>query len=107
RFIPAVEYLQANRARSLLMESMRETLAEVDVYVSPSYGANNLLITNLTGHPCVVVPNGFPEEDSPKSITFCAPMWGEAAALEVARAYQQATDWNDRRPEAFDPSGEE
>lgn len=105
RFIPAVEYLQANRARSLLMQSMRETLAEVDVYVSPSFGADNLLITNLTGHPCVVLPNGFPEEDSPKSITFCAPMWGEAAALEVARAYQQATDWNDRRPEAFDPTG--
>lgn len=105
RFIPAVEYIQANRARTRLMHQMRETLAGFDVYVSPSYGGDNLLITNLTGHPCVVLPNGFPEEDGPKSITFCAPMWGEAAALEVARAYQQATDWNDRRPGAFDPGG--
>ncbi len=103
RFIPAVEYLQANRARTLLMQQMREALEGFDVYDSPSYGGENLLITNLTGHPCVVVPNGFPEEDSPKSITFCAPMWGEAAALEVARAYQQATDFEERRPEAYDP----
>lgn len=104
RFIPAVEYLQANRMRTLLGRDMRDTLAEVDVYVAPSFrGSSNLVLTNLTGHPCVVVPNGFPEPDSPKSITFCAPMYREAAALGVAEAYQDATDWEERHPDRFTP----
>ncbi len=103
RFIPAVEYLQANRLRTLLGREMRATLAGIDAYVSPSFGSGNLLATNLTGHPCVVVPNGFPEPDAPKSITFCAPMYGEAAALEVAEAYQEATGWEERHPDRFAP----
>ena len=104
RFVPAVEYLQANRLRTLLAREMRDVLAEVDAYVAPSFrGSDNLLVTNLTGHPCAVVPNGFPEPDSPKSITFCAPMYREAAALEVAEAYQDATDWEERHPEPFVP----
>lgn len=103
RFIPAVEYIQANRLRTLLGREMREALSGVDAYVSPSFGGGNLLVTNLTGHPCVVVPNGFPEPDAPKSITFCAPMYREAAALEVAEAYQDATGWEERHPEQFTP----
>lgn len=104
RFVPAVEYLQANRLRTLLGRDMREAVADVDVYVAPSFrGSANLLVTNLTGHPCVVVPNGFPEPDSPKSITFCAPMYREAAALEAAEAYQDATGWEERHPERFVP----
>src|SRR5687768_12984342 len=58
QMIPAVAYLQANRIRTLAMREMDRILAEIDVYVSPTYGGNNLLLTNLTGHPSVVVQIG-------------------------------------------------
>jgi Asp-tRNA(Asn)/Glu-tRNA(Gln) amidotransferase A subunit family amidase len=104
RLIPAVEYLQANRLRRLLQEDMNELLRGVDAYVAPSFQGGNLLVTNLTGHPCVAVPDGF-VDGRPASITICAPMYGEAAALEVARAYQEATPWDKRHPAAFGGSG--
>ncbi len=104
RFVPAVEYVQANRMRSLRGREMADALSEVDAYVAPSFrGSANLLITNLTGQPCVVVPNGFTDPESPTSITFCAPLYGEAAALAVAEAFQAATDWEERRPPRYDP----
>jgi Asp-tRNA(Asn)/Glu-tRNA(Gln) amidotransferase A subunit family amidase len=101
RFTPAVEYLQANRLRRLLQEDMGSLLEGIDAYVSPSFEGTNLLVTNLTGHPCVVVPDGFLDERHPSSITFCGPMYGEARMLEVARAYQEATPWDERHPPAF------
>jgi Asp-tRNA(Asn)/Glu-tRNA(Gln) amidotransferase A subunit family amidase len=101
RFIPAVEYIQANRVRQLLQQDMQRLLETVDVYVAPAFAGGNLLVTNLTGHPCVAVPSGFQENGSPVSITFCGRMYGEAAALQLARAYQNATPWDERRPAAF------
>ncbi|MDX1666595.1 MAG: amidase, partial [Saprospiraceae bacterium] len=59
RFIPAVEYIQANRLRSRLIQQMAEVFQQVDVYVHPSWASSSLAITNYTGHPCVVLPNGF------------------------------------------------
>ena len=101
RFIPAVEYIQANRVRQQLVEAMQETLAEVDLYVSPSFVGDNLLLTNLTGHPCVVLPNGFDDKGSPTSITFMGQLYDEATVLAVARAYQEATDWHLQHPPEF------
>ena len=102
RFIPAVEYIQANRARRQLMEKMAVVMDGIDVYLSPSFGGNNLLLTNLTGHPCVVLPNGFNEEGAPTSITFMGRLYDEATLLAVARAYQQATRWHKQHPPAFE-----
>lgn len=99
RLIPAVEYIQANRARSVLMQRMAEVMKGIDVYVAPSLGGNNLLLTNLTGHPCVVVPNGFDEKGHPTSISFVGNLFEEAKALRVAKAYQDATDFHLRRPQ--------
>ena len=103
RFIPAAEYIQANRARTLLGEDFREIFAEVDVYVAPAQRGSNLQITNLTGHPAVAVPNGFTDEDSPHSITFMARLMDEATLLDVARAYQEATEFHRRHPPRFVP----
>jgi Asp-tRNA(Asn)/Glu-tRNA(Gln) amidotransferase A subunit family amidase len=99
RFVPAVEYIQANRVRTLLMEEMEKL--PVDVYLTPTYGGDNLLLTNLTGHPCVVLPNGFSEQGTPTSITFMGRLFGEGELLAVANAYQDATDFHLRRPPAF------
>jgi Asp-tRNA(Asn)/Glu-tRNA(Gln) amidotransferase A subunit family amidase len=98
RFIPAVEYIQANRVRTLLMEEMAEKMKAVDVYVAPSLDDDNGLLTNLTGHPAVVVPNGFDEKGSPTSISFIGGIYEEAKMLRVALAYEQATDFHTRHP---------
>ncbi len=98
RLIPAVEYIQANRVRTLVMQAMAGLMASIDVYVAPSLGGNNLLLTNLTGHPAVVVPNGFGDNGEPTSITFTGRLYGEARLLAVAEAYQSATDFHRQHP---------
>jgi Asp-tRNA(Asn)/Glu-tRNA(Gln) amidotransferase A subunit family amidase len=98
RFIPAVEYIQANRVRTLLMEEMAERMKAVDVYVAPSSDDDNGLLTNLTGHPAVVVPNGFDEKGSPTSISFIGGLYEEAKTLRVALAYERATDFHKKHP---------
>jgi len=98
RTIPAVEYIQANRLRTMVMQAMTEVMSKVDVYVCPSYGGSNLLLTNLTGHPCVVLPNGFTEKGTPTSITFMGNLFGEAETLAVAKAVHDATKFHLRHP---------
>ena len=99
RFIPAVEYINANRIRSQLMHDMARLMADIDVFIVPSYGANALQITNFTGHPTVVVPNGFTDKGTPTSISFIGGLYQEVETLAVAKAYQDATDWHLRYPE--------
>ncbi len=98
RLIPAVEYIQANRVRTMVMEAMAKIMSQVDVFVTPSYGGDVLLLTNLTGHPAVVVPNGFNEKGSPTSISFIGNLYGEAETLVVAKTYQDATDFHLKHP---------
>ena len=105
RMIPAVEYINANRVRTLLMREMEALMAQVDAYVSPTFGGGNLLLTNLTGHPQVALPNGFRADGTPTSITFTGRLFGEAELLAVAKAYQDATDFHLRRPELEPTAG--
>jgi Asp-tRNA(Asn)/Glu-tRNA(Gln) amidotransferase A subunit family amidase len=97
RFIPAVEYIRAQRARRLLMQEMEELMAQWDVFVSPAPGSLSLLITNLTGHPAVAVPCGFPK-GLPQSIMFTGGLYDEGAPLRVALAYERATQWHTMHP---------
>jgi Asp-tRNA(Asn)/Glu-tRNA(Gln) amidotransferase A subunit family amidase len=99
RLIPAVEYIQANRIRTMVMLEME--MLDVDVYLTPTFGGDNLLLTNLTGHPCVVLPNGFEENGSPTSITFMGRLYGDDTLLAVAKVYQDATDFNVQHPPMF------
>ena len=99
RLIPAVEYLQANRLRTLLIERMAELFRRIDLYVVPSFGGDNLLLTNLTGHPAVVLPNGFRADGTPTSISFVGGLYEEGKLLTVAKAYQDATDFHLRHPD--------
>lgn len=101
RFIPAVEYINASRLRHVLIQEYYAKTKEFDVIVSPSFGGTQLLTTNLTGHPCVVVPNGFNDKGSPVSISFIGKLFGEAAIVALANAYQQASDWEDKVPPMF------
>lgn len=106
RFVPAVEYVQANRARTILMRQYEEAIGDYDVFITPTFGGDVLAATNLTGHPCVCLPNAFhPVEDAPlsrrrapASITFHGGLYRDAAALRLAIAYQDATTFHRERP---------
>jgi Asp-tRNA(Asn)/Glu-tRNA(Gln) amidotransferase A subunit family amidase len=109
RFVPAVEYIQATRARTLLMEAMDRTLADIDVYLAPITSSRsrnpgsvlnlNTSLTNLTGHPGIVVRNGLNAEGRPTSVTFIGKIYGEPKMLALAHAYQTATDWHLKHPD--------
>ena len=102
RMIPAVEYINANRHRARLTQAIIKAMSEFDVVITPSFGGNQVAITNLTGHPAMCVPAGFDKRTGlPTSITFLGNLWGEAQILQVAKAYQDATEWEDMRPTLF------
>src|SRR5579859_7700703 len=116
RFFPAVEYIQASRARRLAMEAVGKVFADFDVIVSPTF-SQQLVITNLTGHPALILPNGLRGADAPPpasladgnddnvggagtptSLTFLGNLYGEAKLLSLARAYQEATGFHKLYP---------
>ena len=128
-FVPAVDYINANRARALLMQQWWELFKSVDVIVATTAGGQ-LGQTNLTGHPAVIVPNGFreapplgggggggggpatvprpdttrvlpPRPQTPVSLTFLGPLFQDENALVLAHAYQQATDFHLKVPPGF------
>jgi Asp-tRNA(Asn)/Glu-tRNA(Gln) amidotransferase A subunit family amidase len=96
RLIPAVEYIRAQRARTLLIQKMEKFFADWDVIVTPPNGL--LTTTNLTGHPQVVVPCGF-VDGMPRGLSFIGNLYDEGSPLRVALAYEQATEWHTRRPQ--------
>jgi len=97
RFIPAVEYIRAQRARRLLMQEMDTLMSKWDVFVSPAPGSASLVVTNLTGHPAVCVPCGF-VKGLPQSIMFTGGLYDEGAPLRVALAYERASKWQAMHP---------
>ena len=103
RFIPAVEYIQANRLRYLLVQQFNEVMADIDVLVAPSFGGDQLLMTNLTGHPCVVLPNGSYEAGSSGTISLIGNHFDEASILSFARYLQALTPFEDEHPQMFTP----
>ena len=101
RFVPAVEYINANRVRTLVMEAMHRALGDVDVVITPN---SALLLTNLTGHPQVSLPGGFTtrrDAEVPVSAQFIGRLYGEAAMLRVAKAWQDATRHHLKLPPTF------
>ena len=116
RFYPAVEYIQANRARTLAIQQVSALFGQVDVIVAPTSGVQ-LVATNLTGHPAIIVPNGLRGDDAPRppqldtgdedniggpgtpvSITFLAAHYQDATLAAFARAYQDATGFHKLHP---------
>jgi Asp-tRNA(Asn)/Glu-tRNA(Gln) amidotransferase A subunit family amidase len=116
RLYPAVEYIQANRARTLVVRQMSELFEKVDVIVTPSSDAQ-LIATNLSGHPALIVPNGLRGSDAtkppqiddgdhddiggpgtPVSLTFLAGHYQEQKLAAFAHAYQQATGFHKLHP---------
>ncbi len=100
RFIPAVEYINANRLRTKMMLEINDLLRGYDCVIMPSFEGDILAITNLTGQPVVVVPNGF-QNGHPTSISFLGNLFDDATILSVAKAFQDATDFDEQHPVLF------
>jgi Asp-tRNA(Asn)/Glu-tRNA(Gln) amidotransferase A subunit family amidase len=98
RFVPAVEYIQAQRIRYLLIQETARLFDKIDLFVAPCFSGKALLLSNLTGHPCVVVPAGFTKAGTPSSICFIGKLFGEADLLAAAKTYQDATPWHRKHP---------
>jgi Asp-tRNA(Asn)/Glu-tRNA(Gln) amidotransferase A subunit family amidase len=96
RFIPAVEYIRAQRVRTLLLRQMNALLDRVDVFLAPSQ-SDSVTMTNLTGHPALVLPAGF-VDGLPTGLIVTGKLWDEATVLRVAAAYEAATDWHTKHP---------
>lgn len=96
RLIPAVEYIRAQRARTIYMRKFHEAMDQWDGFVSPTDG-QSLTATNYTGHPQTVVPCGF-VDGLPQGLLFTSRLFEEGAAMRLAYAYEQATDWHKQHP---------
>ena len=97
QFVPAVEYLRACRVRTLVMQEMAEVMADIDAYV----GGDDLVLTNFTGHPTVIVPDGDRADSTsgqPGTVTFTGQLFSETKLLTLAHAYQQASGAHLKRP---------
>jgi Asp-tRNA(Asn)/Glu-tRNA(Gln) amidotransferase A subunit family amidase len=102
RFYSAVDYINANRHRYLLMQEVNKLFTEYDVIITPTYSGSQLGITNLTGHPAICLPTGYNATTKlPTSITFLGKLYGEANLIAVAKAYQLTTPHEDVHPEIF------
>lgn len=103
RFVPAVEYINAQRHRYTLMQKVNEVMQKYDVIICPSRGdGNQSAITNLTGNPVVCVPTGFDKRlNLPTGISFVGNLYDEATILSIAQAYQKATNWDETHPTLF------
>ena len=99
RLTPAVEYINANRARTQLMEAMDEALRDVDAYVHVGSDARSLRITNATGHPTLIAPCGFRRDATPYSLCFTGKLYDESRLLALGRAWQDSTAYHERHPE--------
>lgn len=101
RFVPAVEYINANRHRYALMQAMNDFMKNYDVVILPSFAGNQLAMTNLTGHPVIVFPVGFNQNGSPTSITLLGNLYADATIVAAAKAFQSVTDFHLKHPEKF------
>jgi len=96
RFVPAVEYIRAQRARTLLIREMDKFMSQYDAFLSPT-GSATLGVTNLTGHPAVALKAGF-IDNRPVELMVTGRLYDEATMLRVALAYERGTDWHLKNP---------
>ena len=96
RFVPAVEYIRAQRARTLLMRKMDALMAEYDVFLTPTFSAS-LGMTNLTGHPALALRAGF-YDNAPVELMITGRLYDEGTVLRVGMAYERATTWHTVTP---------
>ena len=103
RFIPAVEYLNVERVRYLVMQKAFTILNKYDIIIVPSMADEPMALTCLTGNPCITLPSGIPTSGgAPPSITFIGgKLYSEAIITAFANKFEQLTKYNTRHPQMF------
>jgi Asp-tRNA(Asn)/Glu-tRNA(Gln) amidotransferase A subunit family amidase len=101
RTIPAVEYINTNRHRTMLMQKVNQVMGDFDVIITPSFAGKQLSITNLTGHPALCMPIGFTKQGTPNSITFLSNLFKEEDLLAFGKFFQDNTNYEDLHPAKF------
>jgi Asp-tRNA(Asn)/Glu-tRNA(Gln) amidotransferase A subunit family amidase len=103
--VTAVDYLQANRRRAVIMREVAQAMAAVDavMFTTLTLDSRTSLnpVTSLTGHPSIAVPNGFGANGSPAGVMFSGHLYREGDLVALARAWQDATGDRDRQPDLF------
>ncbi|MBK5254398.1 MAG: amidase [Vicinamibacteria bacterium] len=104
RFIPAVDYIQAQRVRTLMINALEDLFDRIDLFLTaPS--SDSVSMTNLTGHPALVLPAGFVISDGglemPRNIMLTGRLDDEATLLDAGLAFERQTPWHARRPPLF------
>ena len=101
RTIPAVEYINANRHRSILMAQINDIMKDVDVVITPTFEGMQMAITNLTGHPALCLPIGKNKKGELSSITFLGNLFQEADLIQLGKLFQEKTTFDDEHPSLF------
>ena len=100
-FMPAVAYINSNRLRKGLIQSMDSLMQQYDVIIAYSKNNRHSEITNMTGHPVITVPTGLDDIGRPTNMVLIGKLYDEATIIELARQYQEATDFDEQHPPAF------
>ena len=103
RSISALEFVQSQRRRRILMQEMAEAMEGFDMFVT---GSGETRLTNQTGHPAVVLPFDFGDSNSeddfdheqPICTTIIGNLFADDKILSVSHLYQSVTDWHQRHP---------
>ncbi len=101
RTIPAVEYINANRHRSILMSRMNDFMKDVDVLITPTFAGMQMAITNLTGHPALCLPIGKNKKGELNSITFLGNLFQEEDLIQLGKLFQEKTTFDNEHPSMF------
>lgn len=101
RFIPAVDYIRAQRVRTLLLHQVSALFDahNISTFLAPP-SSESVTACNLTGHPAITVPAGF-VDGLPIGLMVTGQLFKEDRMLEVAAAFEGATDWHTKRPGGF------
>ena len=104
RFIPAVDYIRAQRVRTLMIAAVEQLFDRIDVFLAPP-SSDSVNMTNLTGHPALVLPAGFVKSetgiDLPQNIMLTGRLDDEATLLDAGLAFERETPWHTKRPPIF------
>ena len=107
--IPLPAVVRVWRGGCIIRSSMLELFSGIydakptlpNLLLDPAIAGSQLSITNLTGNPVLVMPDGFSKQNTPLSITLIGRLYDEASILLAGKAYQDATEWNKKHPEKF------
>jgi Asp-tRNA(Asn)/Glu-tRNA(Gln) amidotransferase A subunit family amidase len=96
QLVTAVDYLQANRRRAVIMQDVARAIEGVDavMFTSLSLDSRTSLnpVMSLTGHPSIAVPNGFRANGSPAGVMFSGHLYREGDVMALAKAWQDAAE---------------